>query len=74
MCHSLLGRPWQFDRKVSHEGDTDVYNITSQSKKIRLHPLPPKVASKPTDGATMVSLVRGEDTMKGMNCKQHKRE
>ncbi|XP_056688899.1 uncharacterized protein [Spinacia oleracea] len=24
-CHILLGRPWQFDRKVIHDGSTNVY-------------------------------------------------
>lgn len=45
-CHLLLGRSWQFDRKVSHKGDTNVYTMTSHSKKIKLHPLPPQITPK----------------------------
>ena len=40
-CHLLLGRPWQFDRKVIHEGDTNVYSVLVGSKRVRLHPLNP---------------------------------
>lgn len=42
-CHLLLGRPWQFDRKVHHEGDTNIYSLKVGEKNIRLLPLPPKV-------------------------------
>ncbi|XP_057250681.1 uncharacterized protein LOC130591394 [Beta vulgaris subsp. vulgaris] len=46
-CHLLLGRPWQFDRKVIHEGDTNVYSVLVGSKRVRLHPLnPTQVAPK----------------------------
>ncbi|XP_057246750.1 uncharacterized protein LOC130589500 [Beta vulgaris subsp. vulgaris] len=40
-CHLLLKRPWQFDRKVIHEGDTNVYSVLVGSKRVRLHPLNP---------------------------------
>ncbi|XP_048493214.1 uncharacterized protein LOC125493747 [Beta vulgaris subsp. vulgaris] len=40
-CHLLLGRPWQFDRKVIHEGDSNVYSMLVDSKKVRLHPVVP---------------------------------
>ncbi|KAL8155697.1 hypothetical protein AgCh_000919 [Apium graveolens] len=41
VCHLLLGRPWQFDRKVMHEGDTNVYSVQVGSKRIKLQPLSP---------------------------------
>ncbi|XP_074376843.1 uncharacterized protein LOC141718357 [Apium graveolens] len=40
-CHLLLGRPWQFDRKVMHEGDTNVYSVQAGSKRIKLQPFSP---------------------------------
>ncbi|XP_010666783.1 uncharacterized protein LOC104883905 [Beta vulgaris subsp. vulgaris] len=40
-CHVLLGRPWQFDRKVIHEGDSNVYSVLVGRKRVRLHPLAP---------------------------------
>lgn len=41
VCHLLLGRPCQFDRKVIHEGDLNVYPVLVGSKRVRLHPLSP---------------------------------
>ncbi|XP_019104878.1 uncharacterized protein LOC109134919 [Beta vulgaris subsp. vulgaris] len=40
-CYLLLGRPWQFYRKVIHEGDSNVYSVLVGSKRVRLHPLAP---------------------------------
>ena len=40
-CHLLLRRPWQFDRKVVHEGDTNVYSVQVGHKRIKLQPLSP---------------------------------
>ncbi|XP_022856722.1 uncharacterized protein LOC111377826 [Olea europaea var. sylvestris] len=37
-CHLLLGRPWQFDRDVCHEGRRNVYTFTFSGKKIVLLP------------------------------------
>ncbi|XP_031375720.1 uncharacterized protein LOC116190199 [Punica granatum] len=33
-CHLLLGRPWQFDRSVSHDGRTNKYSFTHKGLKI----------------------------------------
>ncbi|XP_057719736.1 uncharacterized protein LOC130934169 [Arachis stenosperma] len=41
-CHLLLGRPWQYDRKVVHDGFTNRYSFTYLGKKITLVPLTPK--------------------------------
>ncbi|XP_072084530.1 uncharacterized protein [Arachis hypogaea] len=41
-CHLLLGRPWQYDRKVVHDGLTNRYSFTYLGKKITLAPLTPK--------------------------------
>ncbi|KAK2402728.1 hypothetical protein QL285_052222 [Trifolium repens] len=38
-CHLLLGRPWQFDRKVCHEGYSNKYSFVHHSRKIVLAPL-----------------------------------
>ncbi|CAL1400308.1 unnamed protein product [Linum trigynum] len=40
-AHLLLGRPWQFDRKVTHEGWTNYYKFQHQGKKFVLKPLSP---------------------------------
>ncbi|XP_031398443.1 uncharacterized protein LOC116209007 [Punica granatum] len=38
-CHLLLGRPWQFDRSVSHDGRTNKYSFTYKGLKIVLEEL-----------------------------------
>ncbi|KAL4290001.1 hypothetical protein GQ457_14G015270 [Hibiscus cannabinus] len=37
--HMLLGRPWQFDRKVMHDGYSNRYSFTYDGKKHTLAPL-----------------------------------
>lgn len=36
--HLLLGRPWQYDRDVSHNGKTNVYNFVFNNRRIVLLP------------------------------------
>ncbi|KAL4368695.1 hypothetical protein GQ457_05G027360 [Hibiscus cannabinus] len=40
--HMLLGRPWQFDRKVMHDGYSNRYSFTYDGKKHTLAPLSPQ--------------------------------
>ncbi|KAL4291601.1 hypothetical protein GQ457_14G015160 [Hibiscus cannabinus] len=40
--HMLLGRPWQFDRKVMHDGYRNRYSFTYDGKKHTLAPLSPQ--------------------------------
>ncbi|KAL4363612.1 hypothetical protein GQ457_04G017480 [Hibiscus cannabinus] len=40
--HSLLGRPWQFDRIAIHDGFTNRYSFAYERKKITLAPLTPQ--------------------------------
>ena len=37
-CHLLLGRPWQFDRDVTHNGKTNTYSFMFKGVKIVLVP------------------------------------
>ena len=37
----LLGRPWQFDRKVNHDGFKNRYSFAKDNKTITLVPLTP---------------------------------
>jgi len=37
--HILLGRPWQFDKKTSHDGLTNNITFTHKEKKFVLYPL-----------------------------------
>ena len=38
VCHLLLGRPWQFDRAVQHDGRANSYNFMFEGTKITLVP------------------------------------
>jgi hypothetical protein len=40
--HILLGRPWQYDRRVIHDGFKNRYNFVKHGKTIKLAPLTPK--------------------------------
>lgn len=44
--HIILGRPWQFDRKVSWDGFTNKYSFSDCNKKIVLVPLTPQQVQK----------------------------
>lgn len=37
-CHLLLGRPWQYDRKVVHDGYKNTYTFEKDGEKITLDP------------------------------------
>ena len=39
MGHILLGRPWQFDRKVTHDGLKNRYSFVKDSRTVTLVPL-----------------------------------
>ncbi|XP_010527522.1 PREDICTED: uncharacterized protein LOC104804857 [Tarenaya hassleriana] len=39
--HILLGRPWQFDREVKHDGRANQYSFIHDKRKIVLAPLSP---------------------------------
>ena len=40
-CHILLGRPWQFDKRVSFDGYLNQYTFSHLNRKITLAALPP---------------------------------
>ena len=37
-CHLLLGRPWQYDREIKHDGRKNTYSFMFDSTKIVLLP------------------------------------
>ncbi|XP_052486318.1 uncharacterized protein LOC128041056 [Gossypium raimondii] len=44
--HMLLGRPWQFDRKVIHDGFTNRYTFKYDGKNVTLVPMTPRQVYK----------------------------
>ncbi|XP_021757878.1 uncharacterized protein LOC110722896 [Chenopodium quinoa] len=45
-CHVLLGKPWQFDRDVMHDGRKNTYSFMMEKKKIVLNSLSPTIKHK----------------------------
>jgi len=37
VSHLLLGRPWQFDKKTSHNGYSNKYSFSIMIKRLFLH-------------------------------------
>ena len=42
VSHILLGRPWQFDRRVNHDGFKNRFSFSINNKLVTLVPLTPK--------------------------------
>ena len=42
MCHNLLRRPWQFDRRVNYDGYKNKYSFMWGGQKMTLVPLSSK--------------------------------
>ncbi|XP_074314284.1 uncharacterized protein LOC141649493 [Silene latifolia] len=63
-CHILLGRPWQFDRKVEHEGRSNVYIVTKGKAKYHLNPLSSSKKKKPSvKGSLFLEASEIEDAL-----------
>ncbi|KAI9180743.1 hypothetical protein LWI28_007723 [Acer negundo] len=60
-CHLLLGRPWQHDRKVHHDGFKNTYSFNFNGTKIILLPSKPTEKSKlPGDNANLLTYAKFE--------------
>ncbi|GKC62572.1 putative nucleotidyltransferase, ribonuclease H, partial [Tanacetum coccineum] len=61
-CHLLLGRPWKYDRDITHNGRTNTYSFLFGGVKITLMPNKPKeVVTKPT--GTLLTLSQFKDKL-----------
>ncbi|XP_035838339.1 uncharacterized protein LOC110896240 [Helianthus annuus] len=61
-CHLLLGRPWEYDQCVEHNGRSNTYSFMFDNVKITLLPNKPKeVAAKPT--GTLLTLSQFENEL-----------
>ena len=54
VCHILLGRPWQFDRKAIHDGRRNTYTIDKYGKKHTLFPLKAKAKEEALGNSVML--------------------
>lgn len=58
VCHLLLGRPWQYDRAVTHDGRTNHYKFKWHGQEVVLHPMTPSQIV--ADNAPRVATCQGE--------------
>eukprot|EP00253_Pinus_taeda_P033569 PITA_33569 len=62
VCHILLGRPWQYDRKAVHDGKTNCYKFIKDGIK---HTLVPIKSEETTETSRMkVPLMGGKQFLK----------
>eukprot|EP00253_Pinus_taeda_P024402 PITA_24402 len=59
VCHILLGRPWQYDRKVVHDGKTNYYKFAKDGIKHTLVPM--KVEDTIENSGTKALLLGGKE-------------
>lgn len=62
VCHILLGRPWQYNRKVMHDGKMNCYKFVKDGVKHTLVPIREEDTTK-TSG-TKALLVGGKQFIK----------
>jgi hypothetical protein len=67
-CHLLLGRPWEYDRRVQQDCYANTYSFFKDGIKIKLTPLPPSELDKSKKKAKpLVSLItKAEEVPHGM--------
>jgi hypothetical protein len=64
VCHILLGRPWQFDRNVVHDGRMNTYTLEKDGRTHRLLPIKDKEV-KP-EVSSMILLMSGKELLTEM--------
>jgi hypothetical protein len=60
ISHLLLGRPWQYDRVVHHNGKANTHQLHWKVKDIILHPITPQAIVNESQQKTEVWLEQGE--------------
>ncbi|KAK1693826.1 hypothetical protein QYE76_010523 [Lolium multiflorum] len=80
VCHMLLGRPWQFDKKAIHDGYSNAYTFKVKDKKFELRPMTPsqviadnaKALARAQQQHTHHSELRGEGATHQKESERHK--
>jgi hypothetical protein len=61
VCHILLGRPWQYDRNVVHDGGMNTYTLERDGRSHKLLPIKDKEV-KPETSSTIL-LMSGKELL-----------
>ncbi|XP_020699390.2 uncharacterized protein LOC110111734 [Dendrobium catenatum] len=56
-CHLILGRPWQFDAGITHDGRTNTYSLEWKGRKLWLLPHSPQAVVKTDKGKQAVYII-----------------
>jgi hypothetical protein len=62
VCHILLGRPWQFDRNVIHDGRKNTYTLEKNGRTHMLLPIEEKKEKE--EANTRILLMSGKELLK----------
>ena len=71
--HLLLGRPWQFDRRVKHDGYTNKYSQVQNNRNIILVLLAPKQVHEDQVKLQQESVTQRESVQANKNATKKKR-
>ena len=61
VTHILLGRPWQFDRKVIHDGRKNTYTLEKNGRTQMLLPIEDK--EKKREAISSILLISGKELL-----------
>jgi hypothetical protein len=62
VCHILLGRPWQFDKNVIHDGRKNTYTLEKNGRTHMLLPILEKKVKE--EASTSILLMSGKELLK----------
>ena len=60
VCHIFLGRPWQYDKKVFHDGRKNTYSLEKDGKRHTLSPLEYESIQRSSGSSILLLLVSQE--------------
>jgi hypothetical protein len=61
VSHVLLGRPWQYDRNVIHDGRKNTYTLEKNGKAHMLLPIEEKKVKE--EASTSILLMSGKEIL-----------
>ncbi|XP_057819424.1 uncharacterized protein LOC131032466 [Cryptomeria japonica] len=64
VCHLLLGKPWQFDRRAQHDGHKNIYAIEKDGVSYTLEPLQQDMGA--THEGPSVMVVKEKEFLKDL--------
>jgi hypothetical protein len=68
VCHLLLGRPWQYDKNVVHDGRKNTYTLEKNGRTHMLLPIKDKEVK--TEMSNTILLMSGKELLKEVKKKE----